>query len=173
MWSRIVDENVDEDVSQEARYRLADLRYEQGMEAFAEGEYESAVRWLDGAAADINMVGCDNAYGTTPPEAHNIPATLRNEMLFHLGLAYQRLGDWDHAAGVFGRLASRGGPEAEFALLEEVRSLSQVGDVVRARAVCGRLGRRFPGSDTLREAEGLIESTVRRSSDVEGVSSGS
>jgi len=142
VWSRLVDENVDTEVSQEARYRLAELRYERGMKAFTESEYESAVRWLTALLPDIDLIG------TRSPvlRVSDSPESRMRYAVFSLGEACEKLGRWAEAVEAYEQLAAPGNPAEEVALLKLVRCYVNMGDHVGARRECDRLAERFPNS---------------------------
>lgn len=153
VWSRVVDEKVDEGVSQDARYRLADLRYEQGIKAFFAKDYESAVRWLGKLWPDIDLIGMRSPtlrFGDSPE------SRIRHGLL-SLGEACEKLERWGEAAEAYGRLAIRGGPAEEVALFKLVRCYANLGDMDQARRACDRLGEQFPDSAYGPAARALLD----------------
>jgi tetratricopeptide (TPR) repeat protein len=154
VWSRLVDENGDVEVSQEARYRLADLRYERGMKAFTESDYESAARWLGKLRPEVDLIG------TRSPTLRfgfgDSPESRMRHAVFSLGEACEKLERWGEAAEAFAGLTVPGNPAEEIALFRLVRCYVNMGDWARARGAYDSLAAQFPGRTYTREAQKLL-----------------
>ena len=144
VWVHLVDENFDAEISQETRYRLADLRYERGMKAFTERDYESAVRWLGALIPDVEFVGIRASGGRTRPVAHPSVRSKQRVAVFLLGESYEKLGRWQEAVNTYARLAVPGNPAEEVALFRAARCHLSAGDRVNARRCLDELTERFP-----------------------------
>jgi len=154
VWSRLVDENGDVEVSQEARYRLADLRYERGMKAFTESDYESAARWLGKLRPEVDLIG------TRSPTLRfgfgDSPESRMRHAVFSLGEACEKLERWGEAADAYERLAVPGNPAEEIALFQLCRSKMEAGYRADALGVFTKLKDRFPESGYIARCEDHI-----------------
>lgn len=154
VWSRLVDENGDVEVSQEARYRLADLRYERGMKAFTGREYESAVRWLGKLRPEVDLIG------TRSPTLRfgfgDSPESRMRHAVFSLGEACEKLERWVEAADAYERLAVPGNPAEEIALFQLCRSKMEAGYRADALEAFTKLKDRFPESGYIARCEDHI-----------------
>ena len=152
VWSRLVDENGDVEVSQEARYRLADLRYERGMKAFTGREYESAVRWLGKLRPEVDVIGMRSPtlrFGDSPESR-------MRHAVFSLGEACEKLERWVEAADAYERLAVPGNPAEEIALFQLCRSKMEAGYRADALEAFTKLKDRFPESGYIARCEDHI-----------------
>ncbi len=154
VWTRVVTDNTDAEMSREARYKLADLRYERGMKAFTERRYESAIRWLEPLVLDIEML-------TLQTSTERLILTediqaLQRQAIFSLGEAHEKLGHWQEAVRAFSQLAVRGNPAEEVTRFRLVRCYINMGNHSQAQQAYDELVEWFPKSPYTREAQKLL-----------------
>ena len=141
-------------MSQEARHRLADLRYERGTKAFVENDYDAAVRWLTRLLPDISLVRFRTPKGSLLPEPQRVQK--RDYAIFGLGEACERTNRWVQAAVAYEALAVPGASTEEMALFKLIGCYTNTGEHTRARDARERLEKRFPNSPYTRAAQVLM-----------------
>lgn len=155
-WAALVADRPECPVAGEARIRLAEVRYEMGTRAFFEGDYARAIRCFEELLPNLDLVGVKTASGRWLDDAHPFAASKRRQAVFSLGEAYQKLGQWQDAADVFGRLAVAGSPAEEFALFQLGRSKMEAGYYADALEAFITLKDKFPESGFAPQCEDHI-----------------
>ena len=154
-WTYLIMERHGSPVLPEVQASLLELRYDLGMKAFEQADYEGVVRWLDPMVSDPSFAGRHQWKSTAQSQPH-ISLAKQRTAVFQLAQAYQHLERWDDAAETFLLIATPDCDMYEGAALPCAESLYEADRWEEAREMLVGFIADFPESALVVHARDLI-----------------